>query len=670
MASLDPLWEPIEVGSLTLKNRVIQSAHDQSWADSDHLLNERHVRYWEERARGGAALVITGAQLVHRSSLGHLASPSEGWRPEVVPRYRALAEAVHRYGCAVFVQLGHWGVEDDGTTFLDNFRELWGPSEVGSAIFGDQPRPLEAEDIAALVEGYAATAAHAQEAGCDGVEFHSAHGYLGLQFMSPLYNQREDRYGGSTENRCRFAIEAAEAIRERCGRDFPLGIRLSFDEKNPSGAGVDPEEAERILRVLDATGLYDYFNVSAGNVFTIHEFIAPMTSGVEAPFAGFARRAKEIVGVPVFMAGRVTDVERAAELVAAGDVDVVARTRGHIADPEIVNKAREGRADEIRRCAGINQGCIKRIFVGREMSCTQNPVVGRELEWGEGSLRPAAEPKRVVVVGGGPAGLKAAEIAATRGHRVVLFEREPELGGQLRHAAALPQRSEWRLVYEHLAGALERLEVELRLGVEADAAALAAEAPDEVVLATGSRWSRDGWSIVRGPDAGIPGLEQVRVLDPVEAIGDPAACGASALIVAEHNGYTPLGLAELLAARGTAVHLVSRQLMIGEEIVPSLDLPWVMPRLAALGVRLLPQSLVAEVSAAGEATVVGIWGAGEERIAVDSIVLVMGRKPETELFRALRDRFDGTPVRRIGDCLSPREVDRAIYEGEKVGRAL
>ncbi|MGV1049073.1 MAG: FAD-dependent oxidoreductase [Solirubrobacterales bacterium] len=669
MGSLEALWEPIEVGTITLKNRLIQSAHDQSWADGEHLLNDRHVRYWEERARGGVALVITGAQLVHRSSLGHLAQPSEGWRPEVVARYRALAEAVHRHDCRVFVQLGHWGTEDSGTTFLDNFRELWSSSDVPSAIFGDQPRPVEADDIAELLEGYARTAAHAQEAGCDGVEFHSAHGYLGLQFLSPLYNRREDEYGGSAENRCRFAIEAAAAIRARCGRGFPLGIRLSFDEKNPSGAGIVPAEAERILAVLAATGLYDYFNISAGNVFTIHEFIAPMTSGVEAPFAPFARRAKEIATVPVFMAGRVTDVERAAELVAAGDVDVVAMTRGHIADPEIVDKARSGRAGEIRRCAGINQGCIKRIFVGREMSCTQNPVVGREAEWGGGPPPAAAEPKRVVVVGGGPAGLKAAEIAAGRGHDVVLFEAEEELGGQLRYAAALPTRTEWSRVTGYLAGALDRLGVEVRTGTRADAAAIAAERPREIVLATGSSWAKDGWSIVRGPSAGIPGLERTTVLSPLEAIARPEDCGERVLIAEEHGGYTPLGLAELLARRGSRVQIVSRHLMIGEETVASLDLPWIYPRLTALGVRLLAQHLVAEIGADGEAVVAGIWGGEPESIAIDSVVLVMGRHPETALHRELRGKTDAG-LRRIGDCLAPREVDRAIYEGEKVGRLL
>lgn len=669
MGSLDALWEPIRVGEVTLKHRIIQSAHDQSWADGDHLLNERHVRYWEDRARGGVALVITGAQLVHRSSLGHLASPSEGWRPEVVARYRALAEAVHRHDCRVFVQLGHWGAEDSGTMFLDNFRELWSSSDVPSAIYGDQPRPVDEEDIAELHEGYATTAAHAQEAGCDGVEFHAAHGYLGLQFLSPLYNRREDRYGGSTENRCRFAIEAAAAIRARCGRGFPLGIRLSFDEKNPSGAGITPAEAERILRVLAATGLYDYFNVSAGNVFTIHEFISPMTSGLEAPFAPFARRAKELVDVPVFMAGRVTDVELAARLVESGDVDVVAMTRGQIADPELVSKAREGRADEIRRCAGINQGCIKRIFIGQEMSCTQNPAVGREEEWGLGTLTRVASPKRVLVVGGGPAGLKAAEIAARRGHRVTLLERETELGGQLRFAARLPSRAEWSLVVEHLVGALARLGVEVRTGVEADPEAIAAEAPDEVVVATGSRWARSGWSIVRGEQPGIPGLDLVRTLDPIEAIEDPAACGERALIVAEHGGYAPFGIADLLSGRGCEVTLVSRRLFAGEELVASLDLPWIYPRLAQRGVRILDQRLVAEVGAGGVAQVASIWGGAGEEVGVDSVVLVMGRVPEAGLFGQLRKQGAGS-VRRIGDCLAPREVDRAIFEGERAGRAL
>ncbi|MBN9623266.1 MAG: FAD-dependent oxidoreductase, partial [Actinobacteria bacterium] len=572
-----------------------------------------------------------------------------------------------RHDAKVFVQLGHWGVEDDGTMFLDNFRELWSSSDVPSAIFGDQPRPVEEQDIAELIQGYVDTAAHAQEAGCDGVEFHSAHGYLGLQFISPIYNRREDKYGGSTENRCRFTIEAAEAIRERCGRDFPLGIRLSFDEKDPSGNGITPEEGERILAVLDKTGLYDYFNISAGNALSLHHFIAPMTSATTAPFAPFAERAQEITDVPIFMAGRVTDIETAAELVESGAVDVVAMTRGHIADPEIVKKAQSGRADEIRRCAGINQGCIKRVFLGQDMSCTQNPRVGRELEW-EWPPPAASEKKRVVVVGGGPAGLKAAEIAATRGHDVVLFEAEAELGGQLRYAAELPNRTEWGNVVSHLVGAIGRLGVDVRPGERVGAAEIEAIGGDAVVVATGSRWDEDGWSIVRGPTGKIEGLENITVLSPIDVIRHPEAAGKRVLIVEEHGGYAPLGIAEMLASRGSAVSIVSRHFYIGEKTLPSLDLPWAYPRLAQAGVEMRAQQLVAQITSDGKAQMINIWSGAAEEIEIDSLVLVMGRRPETELYRALKG--SDVDLHRIGDCLAPREVDRAIFDGEKVGRSL
>jgi len=672
--SLDVLWQPIRIGtSLELNHRIIQSAHDQSWGGAEQLLSDKAIRYWADRAKGGAALVITGAQTIHRSALGHIGGGSEGWRPEAREQYRKLAQAVHRYDTKIFVQLGHWGAEDVGTAHLSNFRELLAPSDVPSFVYGEHPRPMEAADFAALTQGYVATAVNAQEAGCDGVEFHSAHGYLGVQFLSPLYNHRTDQYGGSTENRCRFAIEMVQAIRERCGRDYPLGIRLSFDEMHATGAGIDPDEGERIVRVLSATGLFDYFNISGGSAFSAHRFLAPMTSGLREQFVPYAELVKKIVAVPVFMAGRVTDIRRAAALVAEGKVDVVAMTRGHIADPEIVLKARSGRLDEIRECAGINQGCVKRIFIGQEMSCTQNPSVGREEEWGLGSLTQAAKPRRVLVVGGGPAGLKAAAIAAARGHQVSLYDRQDELGGQLRLAAMLPSRSEWQVAIGNLQRAAAHAGVDVHLGVDVTADLIHTLNPDVVIAATGSRFATSGWSIARGERDGIPGLSNASVRTPEEVLRSPDSCGEHVLIVEELGTYGPLGVAEFLADHGHQVRIVSRHMYIGEKTMVSLDLPFVYPRLAAKGVILQPQSFVEAIGPDGTATVLAMWAGTTEQVPVDTVVLMMGRQPSTELYGALEGTFPGDgdhSLHRIGDCVTPRDADSAFYEGERAGRLV
>ena len=569
MANLDALWRPLKVGSVELKHRIFVSAHTQGFGEN-HLLSDRHVAYYAERAKGGAALVITEQQGVHWTAKGSYHVMVEGWREEAIPQYRKLADAVHAHGGRVFVQGFGCGQQDDGVMFLDNRHELRGPSAIPSVTYRTHVREMDRQDIGEIVEGYAKTAHNAQVAGIDGFEIHGAHGYLLCQFLSPLTNHRSDRYGGSTENRCRIAIEAIEAIKQRCGGGFTVGIRLSFDEFVEGG--ITPDEGERIVAVLKRTGLFDYFNISGGNYHTMHQAVAPMN--VEHGFmVGFAGRVKQIVGdTPVFTVGRIVTIEEAAAIVAGGHADMVAMTRAHIADPEIVNKVRSGRGQEVRRCIGANQGCINRLFQNTMISCTQNPAVGLEREWGMGTLTPAAVAKKVVVVGGGPAGMKAAEIAARRGHRVTLFERENRLGGQIPYSAMLPTGAEWDAVTEYLEGAIARLGVDVRLGAEATPALVRAEAPDEVVLATGATYDKSGYNIFRGERPAIPGLDRENVLDPVEALANPDRCGLRVLILDEIGDYQALGVAEFLADRGKQVEIVTRHMFVGDRTATTLDL--------------------------------------------------------------------------------------------------
>lgn len=666
MNNLDVLWQPIDIAGITLRNRIIVSAHDAGFS-KDNILSDRYVAYLEDRAKGGAALVMPGAQVVHKSSSGGYPIVSQGWRPEAVPQYRKLADAVHRHGARVFVQMVHWGAQDIGSIFLDQSHELLAPSDVRSVVFGEEPRPMEQEDIDEVIEGYAQTAVNAKEAGIDGVEVHGGHGYLVCQFFSPLTNKRTDQYGGSTENRCRFALEIAKRVRERCGEDFPVGIRVSFDElMEGGGGGLTADEGERIVRRLHDSKLFSYFNITGGNDQSQHRFIAPMTSGYHGNLVPFAARVKAFSQVPVVTVGRITNIHDAAEIVSRGDADIVAMTRGHIADPEIVNKAQSGRADEIRACIGINQGCLNRISHGFEISCTQNATVGREQEWGIGSLTTVSNPKRVVVVGGGPAGLKAAEIAARRGHQVTLFERAHELGGQVRFAARLPLRDEWAIMIRTLERSMNTYGVNVRCGVDASAETIAAEMPDEVIVATGSLFATSGYTPAQGDRAGIPGT--FTPVDPIAAIDNPDVCGDRVLIVDDKGDYLPLGLAHLLAQTGRSVEIVSRHMFVGGGVSFTGDLPWVYPQLAKLGVILTPQTLVDSL-AHDNAVLTNIWTGNRETRAVDSVIFCMGKVPVNELYRELRTE-NGVPVHRVGDCVAPRNVDEAIYDGERVARAL
>ncbi|OLT06541.1 hypothetical protein BJF90_15730 [Pseudonocardia sp. CNS-004] len=361
-------------------------------------------------------------------------------------------------------------------------------------------------------------------------------------------------------------------------------------------------------------------------------------------------------------------MDQAAKIIATGQADLVGMVRAHLADPFLVKKAQAGDVDDIRECVNANQGCLSRLFKGRAITCTVNPASGREAEWGHGTLEDASAPRKIVVVGAGPAGLKAAEVAAQRGHQVVVFEREDEIGGNVRYAARLPRRLRWSLVAKRFDHSLRAAGVDVRLGVEATPDLVLSEAPDAVVVATGSTFDTDGFSSALGFRPGIPGLETTIVLTPIEAITDIERCGDRVVIVDESEEYTGLGLAEMLAEAGKKVEIVSRHLAVGANLVTTADLGHIYPRVTGLGVTITAQHIVADISG-GEAVVANMWGAGEHRTELDSIVLNMSRSPRRELFDGLRDRFDGE-LHRIGDCLSPRHVDEAVYEGEKLGRAL
>jgi 2,4-dienoyl-CoA reductase-like NADH-dependent reductase (Old Yellow Enzyme family) len=648
---------------MTVKNRVVMTAHGVG-VDEDKLLGEHSVAYYRERARGGVGMIVCSAQGVHRSATGAILQ--EAFRPASVRMYRRVAEELHEHDCRFVVQLSHNGAEDRNTRLLDNYRALMSPSGVPSAVLGETPKAMEADDLAAIREGFATSAGYAREAGVDGVEIHSGHGFLLHQFLSPLTNHREDEYGGSVENRCRYTLDVAAAVRAKCGPDFPIGVRLSFDEF--TAGGIDADEGARILRVLDASGTFDYFSISGGNMSSAHRFISPM-SVTPGAIQEFAKRAKGIVrDAAILTCSRVTEIDQAADLVASGSADLVGMTRAHISDPHLIEKARNGRAREIRRCVNVNQGCINRDIMQWAVTCTQNPVAGREQSWG-GELPVVSSPRRVLVIGGGPAGLKAAEVMGRRGHRVTVVERDGEIGGQVRYAAMLPTRSKWNLLTENIRVALEANGVEVRTGVEATPEMVEREAADAVVVATGSRYARSGFSSALGFRQGIPGLEHVAVLDPLEALDDPARCGDRVLVVDENSDYTGLGLGEFLADTGRQVEVVSRHLHLGATTAGTLDMGHVYPRVVAKGVRLTPQSYVDRIEPGGEATIARLWDGEERTEAIASIVLSMSRLPETRLYRDLR-AAGIAEVHRIGDCIAPRQVDEAIYEGEKLARAI
>ena len=670
-SELTHLWQPLDIGPTRVKHRIMQTAQTVLYAD-DHVLSDKHIAYYTERAKGGTALLITEQQAGHPLSKGSFYMGCSAHDKRAIPQYAKLAESIAPYGAKQFVQLFAAGVHDKGTMVHDNWHPLWAASRVASVVHREVPMVMEKSHILDVVKAFGESADNVRVSGLNGVEIHGAHSYLVGQFFSKAYNFRTDEYGGSTANRCRFAIEIAESIRAKVGREITVGLRLSYDEFM-GDAGITGEESDEALDILAGTGLFDFFNISGGGYHTLHLAVANMNvqQGFMIPFG---KKAKAVVGdrAKVFIIGRILDPRMANEAIASGSADMVAMTRAQMADPQLVTKAQQGRYDEINKCIGANV-CLARAFDQREVVCVMNPAVSREREWGIGTLKPAAGGgKRVIVVGGGPVGLHVAKVAAERGHKVVLLERDAELGGHLRTLAKMPTRTEWGVGIENLVKPLARLGVDVRLNHEATPDVLKSGAPDTVVIATGSRWDKTGFSQFHPGRAGIPGAEQANVLDLGSAaklaVADPTALGKKVLIFDESAGYWPLGLAEVLSDAGIDVDIVTPHLFLGEDTLKTGDFPHNVPRLQGKGVRMAAQLMIDRIEGAA-VHLFGVWGGPPVTIGgVDTVVLAMMKSPVDELYFAVREQHP--EVHRVGDAVAPRKLEAVMYEAEKLGREI
>jgi len=648
------LFTPIRVGGLTLRNRIFSTGHAEAMAE-DGKPGARLRAYHEGKARGGCALTIIGG-----SSSVHPSSPSTAWNmvanhdDSVVPHYRAMADAIHRHDCLVFSQLTHMGRRSQSD--VESWHVLLAPSQIPERVHREIPHAMEPEQIAMLVRAFGDAVRRCREGGLDGVELSFAHNHLVDQFWSPLFNQRTDEYGGSLDNRMRFGFEVLREIRRQVGRDYVVGARISGDELTDGGLGA--EDMGEIARRLAASGLIDFLSIigGAGHTFALQSGAVPNMSFPNAVYVPLAAAIKAAVpDVPVFHASRIVDPVHADRILADGSIDVVGMTRALIADPEMPRKAREGRLDEIRQCVGANEGCIDRIYQGKPVSCIQNPGAGREAELGE--LRPAAVRKRVVVVGGGVAGLETARVAALRGHGVVLFEKARELGGQVLVAARTPARADYAGIARFLVRQVERAGVDCRLGTEADEAAVLGERPDAVVIATGS--------LPHVP--ALPGLDGKHVVTDRDVLLDRVEVGERVVVVDDVHTQQGLSTADHLLERGRRVEVVSRLFYPGQDVGITSIVP-LYTRLFSRGVVFTPHTDLVAVE--GSTVVVANVYTGEERRieGVDTIVLSMGARSVDLLYRALRGKV--AELHAVGDCVAPRGVHHALLEGTRVARHL
>ncbi|HEY2192416.1 MAG TPA: FAD-dependent oxidoreductase [Actinomycetospora sp.] len=616
--------DPVRLGPLTLRNRIVFPAHLTNAAVGGRP-TAQHAAYYAARAAGGAAMVIT-----EEHSAGDDDRPYErlirGTDPAVVPGLRRITDAVHAHGAVVLAQVGHNGGQASSRY---SGVPVTAPSPLPDPMFREVPRALTIRDVADLVAGFARTAEHVVAGGYDGLEIQASQASVIRQFLSPLTNHREDAYG---EDPGRLLVEILAAVRPALGPGRVLGVRLQGDEG--LAGGLTAADAAALARRVEGT--VDYVNTAVGVATATLPLIEP-PMGVPAGYAAAVPTAvRDAVDVPVVGVGRFTIPEQVAATLAAGTCDLVGVVRGQIADPGFAGTALAG--GRVRRCVGCNQECIAAVGLNRRLGCVVNPRAGREAV-------PVPAPRsrrRVLVAGGGPAGLSAAVAAARRGHDVHLVEAGARLGGQVAWAAAAPGRGELGHAVDDLAAEARELGVAIRLGVVVDDALVAAHAPDVVVDATGSVPAGPGWA-------------GEGVLDVEDVLRAGARPRGRVLVVDEAGGHAAPSVAELLAIAGATVTTVTPALEAAADLGPTLEAPRWARRAAALGIR---QEVETVVLGAGNGTVrlLHHLTGEEETRPVDAVVACSPRAAREPVTAAVA-------VRRVGDAVAPRLLDAAVREG-------
>ena len=643
MTLLINLFAPGNIGTMQTRNRIIMAPMGTLFSHEDGTVSERTCHYYEERAKGGAGLIIVEIAAVSREGKGH-ARVLGIHGDEFVPGLRHLVEVVHRHGVPIVQQIYHAGRQ---TTVAAAGGQPVAPSAIPCPLMKAVPHELTVDEIERLIDAFAAGARRTKEAGFDAVELHGAHGYLLCQFLSPYSNKRTDAYGGSLDNRMRFSLGIVARVKETVGPDFPLLYRLSAEEYVPDGLTI--AETRIFAQRLQDAGVHG-LDVSAGNYGAVHRMIQP-GSAPRGCLASLAAEIKKVVDIPVTVAGRMNDPVLADAVIHEGKADFVSLGRPLLADPEYPNKAKEGRFEDIRMCTACYH-CFDMEFGRAEpLQCAINASAGREVESG---LSRAPKAKRVIVIGGGPGGMEAARVAALRGHTITLYEKEPDLGGQLLTASLPPGKGELATTITFLEAQLAKYGVEVKRGQQASVESVVAMKPDAVVLATGSS--------VKPPD--IPGANMAKVVMARDVIAGRREVGGKVLIVG--GGRVGCETALLLAQRGkdvTLVRMTGRGRLAGD--VGLLSRGFLLRELRESHVTVEADSCVKTITREG--VVIGKKGASIPMEA-DTVILSPAPSPDNRLAEQLRGLVPELYV--IGDAETPRTIAAAIHDGFRVGREL
>jgi 2,4-dienoyl-CoA reductase-like NADH-dependent reductase (Old Yellow Enzyme family)/thioredoxin reductase len=675
----DPLLEPLQIKKLRLKNRIMSTSH-ASTLDDGGMPRERYQRYHEEKAKGGLALTMFGGS--------SMVSPDSSWgggqidvsSDRIIPHLQEFSARIHGHGAAIMCQISHLGRRADALSV--NWLPTMGPSTVRERRHRNFPRQMDEDDIARVVRDYAAAAKRCKDGGLDGIETVTG-GHLIGQFFSPKTNRRTDRFGGSTENRARFGLMVHEAIRKAVGDDWIVGIRFVVDEGHEEGSpeNIDFEECVRIARILEREGQIDFFNCIFGRMDTDLSLAEHNMPGMSQPLAPFLRSVgafKRETRLPVFHAARIPDIATARHAVAEGMLDMVAMTRAHMADPQIVNKLARGEEDRIRPCVGASHCMWKKV------ACIHNPATGREAVLPQLVERARKPGRKVVVVGGGPAGLEAARVAGERGHKVVLFEAASRLGGQLLLATKATWRRDLIAIVDWRAAELERLGVDIRMNTLSEPADILREHPDAVIVATGGV-----------PDMSwIDGSEHCTTVWDV--LADPGRAKEDVIVFDGTGRHAAVSCALHLAELGRHVQFVALDDNIGLEMEYSSRVVY-RQRFAKHAVATTIDHQLVSVARSGNGLVARfrheLTGAMME-LAAAQVVVENGTLPVDDVFTGLApqaanrgitdiDRLlerkpqldaatagSGFELHRIGDAVTSRGVHSAIYDALRLASAM